>query len=296
VVLLATFAACLLGALAALMAYQGLALVFGLDDSTTAASLTSDATAFERYQVRLLLGLSHLGTFVVSGAMVLYIFYRYYRPENGGANTDWRFYLGTNAAPGATTTGLALLLMAVSIPLILFSLELNKALPLPESLRLMEQDTNEALKALLVMDTPWELLANITIIALIPALGEELIFRGLLQKQLLRRMANPWAALLLGAAVFSFIHFQFEGFVPRLLLGLLLGWLYWRTGNFWVPVIAHFFNNAIQVAGQYLYGKDLSTVDLEQDIAVPWYAAAASVLLVLGVARMLDKHLQPKNT
>lgn len=298
IVLLATFAACLLGSLAGLLLYQAFALVLGLDASLDPSQLTADTTPAERWQVRLLLGLNHLGTFVASGIVVLHLFYRYFRPENGTSNSDWRTYLGWSPAPGGQLTGLALLLMSVSIPLVLFSFQINKALPLPEAFRLMEEQTNEALKGLLVMDTPLELFANIVIIALLPAIGEELIFRGLLQKQLMRRIPNPWMALLLGATIFSFIHFQFEGFLPRVVLGVLLGWLYWRTGNFWVPVVAHFFNNAIQVLGQYLYGKDISSIDLEQDVAIPWYAALASLLLVWGVALQLEKYLsnQPHHT
>lgn len=274
-----------------MMLYKLIAMVFGLDPSLDPSQLTADTTSAERWQVRLLLGLSHLGTFVASGAAVLYLFYRYFRPEKGTTNSDWRTYLGWTPAPGILTLGLALLLMSVSIPLVLYSFQLNKALPLPEAFKMMEDQTNEALKALLVMNTPLELFANLALIAFLPAIGEELIFRGLLQKQLMRFIPNPWTALLLSATIFSFIHFQFEGFLPRILLGLLLGWLYWRSGNFWVPVSAHFFNNAIQVVGQYLYGKEISAIDLEQDISIPWYAAMASLLFVLGVALQFEKHL-----
>lgn len=156
---------------------------------------------------------------------------------------------------------------------------------------MLENDSTEALKALLRMETPLELLANLTLLAVLPALGEELVFRGILQRQLMRRIANPWVVILLSGAIFSFIHFQFEGFLPRWLLGVLLGWLYWRTGNFWVPVLAHFANNALQVVGQYLYGQKLTTVDLEQDVQIPWLAALMSAALVVVVARLLDRQL-----
>ena len=95
-------------------------------------------------------------------------------------------------------------------------------------------------------------------------------------------------ALVLTAVIFSFIHFQFEGFLPRMLLGLLLGWLYWRTGNFWVPVAAHFANNGAQVLGQFLYKHDLSSIDMEEDVDIPWYAAAISVLLIWWIMRTIS--------
>jgi membrane protease YdiL (CAAX protease family) len=182
-----------------------------------------------------------------------------------------------------------LLLMLVSIPLVLYTYSINKMLPIPESWHLMEAQTDEALKGLLQMNNPLELLGNLVIIALLPAIGEELVFRGVLQQQLLRRMKNPWVALLVSACVFSFIHFQFEGFLPRAMLGFILGWLYWKTQNFWVPVAAHFFNNGLQVFGQYLYGQKVSTIDFEQDIEVPWFAALISAFMVFVVARLIYK-------
>jgi membrane protease YdiL (CAAX protease family) len=236
--------------------------------------------------MRLMVGLSHFTTFIVAGLGTVWLFYRGNRFRAG----DWRDYLGLRRFPGGTMIGLAILLMLVSLPFVLYAYTINKALPLPESFRLMEQQTTEMIKGLLRMDNGWELLANLTIIALLPAIGEELVFRGVLQQQLMRRMANPWLALVVSAAIFSFIHFQFEGFLPRLLLGLLLGWLYWQTRNFWVPVIAHFFNNALQVGGQYLYGRELSTVDLEQDIEVPWYYAVLSLFMIWAVVRLIRQN------
>jgi membrane protease YdiL (CAAX protease family) len=125
----------------------------------------------------------------------------------------------------------------------------------------------------------------LVIIALLPAIGEEVVFRGVLQRQVQRVIFPTWLAILIAAAIFSAIHLQFEGFLSRWLLGVLLGWLYWQTGNLWVPAIAHFFNNAIQVLGQYLYKNDISTVDLEKDIDVPWYFALVSLVLVLWIIR-----------
>jgi membrane protease YdiL (CAAX protease family) len=150
------------------------------------------------------------------------------------------------------------------------------------------------LKALLRMDNLGELLANLTVIALLPAIGEEIVFRGVVQQQLMRRIANPWVALAVSSAIFSFFHFQFEGFLPRLILGFLLGWLYWKTQNFWVPVLAHFFNNGLQVVGQYLYGKEVSTIDFEQDIQVPWFAAAISAFLVWTTMRWIGQTMDRK--
>jgi membrane protease YdiL (CAAX protease family) len=190
-------------------------------------------------------------------------------------------------APGAVLLGV--LLMIAAMPLILYTLQINQQLPLPEMFTAAEAQAETALKGLLQMENMTELLANLVLIALLPALGEELVFRGVLQQQLMRSMKNPVAAILLSAAVFSAVHVQFEGFIPRMALGFLLGWLFWRSGNFWIPVICHFFNNGIQVVGQYLYHQRVSTIDLEKDISVPWEFAAISAFLVWVIMRLIHK-------
>ncbi len=246
-------------------------------------TINADSPAFERWQVRLQLGLTHLFGFLVAGGVTVWIFYR------GITQTrmSWPDYLLSRQRPRWTTLLLGILLMAVSMPLVLYSLSLNQQIPFPESFKVATEQAEAVLKGLLHMETGLELLANLSLIALLPALGEELVFRGVVQQQLMRRIANPWVAILISAAVFSAAHFQFDGFIPRLLLGFLLGWLYWRTRNFWVPVAGHFFNNGIQVVGQYLYGKELSAIDLEKDVQVPWEFAAISAFMVWVVMRLI---------
>lgn len=270
--------------LVSLSIYQMIAFAAGWDQL---APITADATSAERWQTRIQLGLGHLFGFGISGFLTVWLFYR----RITGDGPDWRDYLGVRRLPALRMAGLTVLLMAVSLPLVLFALNINQLVPLPEMLRLAEDQTTDAIRGLLNMEHAGELMANLVIIALLPAIGEELVFRGVVQQQLMRRIANPWVALLLSAAVFSFVHFQFEGFLPRMLLGLILGWLYWRTQNFWVPALAHFFNNALQVVGQYLYGKEVSAVDLEEDIQVPWFAAVISLFMILVTMRLIQQSL-----
>ena len=264
------------------MLYCLICLLAGWD---TATALNADSSAAERWQVRLQLGLTHLFGFLVAGGVTVWIFYR------GITQTQisWPDYLQSRRVPRFTELSLGILLMAVSMPLVLYSLTLNQQLPLPEMFKVAGEQAEEALKGLLHMDNWSELLVNMVLIALLPALGEELVFRGVVQQQLMRRIANPWVAMLISAAVFSAAHFQFDGFLPRMLLGFLLGWLYWRTRNFWVPVAGHFFNNGLQVLGQYLYGKEMSSIDLEKDVQVPWEFAAISVFMTWAVMRLIGQ-------
>ncbi|MCB0525215.1 MAG: CPBP family intramembrane metalloprotease [Saprospiraceae bacterium] len=260
--------------------YNMVCLAAGWDPST---SLNADSLSPDRWQVRLQLGLGHLFAFGVSGWLTVSIFYR----SLSAGILNQANYLGIRKAPGLTMSGLAILLMTVSIPFVLYSLNINKLIPIPDSFIELERQTEEAIKGLLHMDNVWELLANLCIIALFPALFEELVFRGVVQKQIMRKIGNPWLAIFVASLIFSLAHFQLEGLLPRMFLGVLLGYLYWETKNLWVPIIAHFFNNGIQVVGQYLYNSEVSTVDLEKDITVPFAFALISLFMTLVVMRLI---------
>jgi Predicted metal-dependent membrane protease len=281
-VLGAQFGLLIFGAGISAVLYLMVCSVFGWDASL---SLRADSPPLERWQVRFQLGLGHFFAFLVSGALTVWVFYRGITQRQG----QWADYLRSGRRPGLISVALAVLLMAVSLPLVLFALQLNQQIPLPEIFKLAEAQATEALKGLLQMDNVWELGANLLIVAVLPAIGEELVFRGVVQQQLMRAVRSPWLAILMASAIFSAAHFQMEGFLPRMLLGVLLGWLYWRTRNFWVPVAGHFFNNAIQVLVQYLYAKEVSSVDLEKDIHVPWQLALLSTFMVVIVMRMIPR-------
>lgn len=258
-----------------------IAFVAHWDVQRLISNFSADADFASRWQMRLMLGLSHIFTFIGSGLLTIYLFYRQYPVK-------WPDYLRIRQSPKGKTVLVALLLMLAVMPLVLFLYNINKSLPIPESWRILENQTNEAIKGLLHMENALELLGNLFIIAFLPALGEELVFRGVLQQQLMRIIRNPWIALLLSAALFSFIHFQFEGFFPRMLLGLVLGWLYWKSRNFWVPVLAHFANNGLQVLAQSLYQIKWSNYDLDQDVSIPWYAAVLSAGMVILLAKFFN--------
>ncbi|MEQ1747172.1 MAG: CPBP family intramembrane glutamic endopeptidase [Saprospiraceae bacterium] len=265
--------------------FQGLAMLSGWGDSVMSGSLAPDAPPVERWQMRLFLAIGHITTFLLAGWLVTRHFYPPNRHTLG--------YLLADRRPDWPLVLAGIVLMLAAVPLVLFFYNVNQALPLPESLIGMEKQAEDTIKALLQMDNSLELLANVSLIALLPAVGEELVFRGVVQQQLLRRIASPWLAIVLTSAIFSFVHFQFEGFLPRMLLGILLGWLFWRSQNLWVPVAAHFVNNAAQVVGQFLYERGLSPFDLMQDFKMPWWAAVVSLLFVLATMRWIHKRAQP---
>ena len=94
------------------------------------------------------------------------------------------------------------------------------------------------------MDSIIDLVFNLLVIAIIPAIGEELFFRGYLQQKLIKWNRSPHIGIIITAILFSIIHFQFSGLIPRFILGVLLGYIFYWSSSLWIPIIAHFVNNA----------------------------------------------------
>ena len=253
--------------------------VGGWDETVLGGLLSSDSPASDIWKVRFISGLNQVLAFLVPGLATVWLV--------RGVSPDVPAGVSLQKFPPATTLLLALGMMLASFPLVFFAYSLNKMIPLPEFFNTYAKQIEGTIKALMTMPGLPEFLGNLILIAVLPALGEELLFRGILQRQLMRRM-QPLVAILVTGALFSFFHFQMDGFLPRWLLGMLLGWLYWRTGNFWVPVLCHFFNNGIQVVAQFFYGQGITEADLNEDVQVP----VAAVVIAAAALWYLGKNLQ----
>ena len=156
---------------------------------------------------------------------------------------------------------LVLVLVLFALPVENFIGELNQSIHLPDalsqledSMRRMEKVAEETTMAFLKMDGVSDLILSLFIMAILPALGEELLFRGVIQKLFGEQFKSHHLAIWLTAAIFSAIHMQFFGFFPRLIMGAALGYLFYWSGSLWYPIIAHFLNNAIAVTMAYFIG------------------------------------------
>lgn len=169
--------------------------------------------------------------------------------------------------PPALNIVLVPLLALFALPLIQAAYEVNQAL-IPEGGLIAsladpaEKLAGEMTEAILAMPNTYTLLINLLVVALVPAICEEFAFRGVLQNQLAKATRNPHVAIWLTAFVFSFVHFQFYGFIPRMLLGAFFGYLVLHSGSIWAAVLAHFINNAAAVFSKYIY-EHYPNVDLE---------------------------------
>jgi membrane protease YdiL (CAAX protease family) len=105
---------------------------------------------------------------------------------------------------------------------------------------------------------------NMFMIAVLPALGEEFLFRGVIQRLLTEWTANKHVGVWMAAFIFSFIHFQFYGFLPRFLLGLYFGYLLVWSSCIWVPVTGHFINNGVAVLYYHISTKPMGETNMDK--------------------------------
>lgn len=169
--------------------------------------------------------------------------------------SSWHEMKRLFGAPDRQGVLVSIAFFLVAFPFVNFVAEWNTGIEIPTELGEWmlgkESQASELTKLFLDMPSLGILFFNLVMIALLPALGEELIFRGIVQRGLIKQTGNPHLAIWVAAALFSAIHLQFFGFVPRMLMGVAMGYLLLWSGNLWYPIVAHFTNNAMSVVLAY---------------------------------------------
>ncbi len=140
--------------------------------------------------------------------------------------------------------------------------------------RAQEDKLMEMTKLLTNFSSPYTFMLGFVVIAVLPGIGEELVFRGLIQNELWRSSKNIHVAIWVSAFLFSAIHVQFFGFVPRLLLGALFGYLYYWSGNLLIPMVAHFFHNGLTLTMIHLYNQGVIDINIDTEESAPFYLVA----------------------
>ena len=181
-------------------------------------------------------------------------------------------------------------MMFAIMPLNSIFAEWNAGLTLPESLSALEQmmkDMQDAASAMIEkfvsVDTIGGLILNLFMIAGLAALGEELLFRSIIQTSLIKICKNAHIGILLASVIFSFIHLEFYGFVPRLILGMLLGYMFYFSGSIWIPMLMHFINNGTVVLIYFLNNKGITNIDVDTfgQTSIPILIVSIVVMIAL---------------
>ncbi|MBK7870640.1 MAG: CPBP family intramembrane metalloprotease [Saprospiraceae bacterium] len=276
VLLLLVVAAMVGGAIGGGLAY-GWTTMQGIDLQALINDFGENSPRNERDAIRIVNLLSHFASFTLTSLAVGLLVYR----------KRWISYFMLEKFPNSTVLITGILFIIVAFPLVQLSYWINSQLPMPIWATDLEKAAEEMIKGILVMNDPGEFLLNLLIIAVLPAIGEELLFRGIVQQQLQRALSRPAVAIWLTAIIFSAIHMQFAGFIPRLILGATLGYLFYWTKNLWMPILAHFATNAMQVIAQYASGGKLSQAELEKPDGANWLLGILSLMLTLGIGYYL---------
>jgi membrane protease YdiL (CAAX protease family) len=211
-------------------------------------------------------------------------------------------YLELKQNTSAKWFGAVLLLMLAAMPCINLLAALNEMIVFPESLSGLEQrlkDSEEAARQLtelfMNVDNVGGMLFNIFMIAILPALGEELIFRGLLQKIFTKWTGNVHIAIIVTGFLFSLMHMQFYGFFPRWLLGVMFGYLLVWSGTIWLPVFAHFVNNSAAVFLSFLIHKGVISDKIEV-FGSAWHDVPVTIAATIFCGWLLWKIYKNRNS
>lgn len=263
----------MLGTFIASILVQALGQAWGLDYLETVQGLSQNASAIEKNFIKTALCISHSCTFIVPSFIFLWMVYQ----------KDWSLPMRLQQTPSLIASIVAALLLLAALPLVQFVYSINKQLPIPQWAIDQENLINTTIQHLLHVNAPSELFFNLFTIALLPAIGEELLFRGIVQQNLEKRTNNSHIAIWSTALIFSFIHFQFQGFFPRVFLGAGLGYLFVWSRNLWIPIIAHLAYNGGQILLQYGHQRGFLGIDLNAVEAVPLWLVGLSLAGCLGL-------------
>ena len=193
--------------------------------------------------VRVLQGLMQVCGFLIAPLLFLFFF------GKKSVNSYW------TGKPSVTIFMLPVLVI-MYLPVMEVLLTFNaKIIPVGSKIesifKPLEEQAQHLMETMLVLTGAGELMINLFVMALLPAICEEFLFRGLIQGQLSKLFKNVHLGIWVTAFIFSAIHFQFYGFLPRLVLGALFGYLLIHTGSIWTSVFGHFLHNGISVFLMY---------------------------------------------
>lgn len=257
--------------------------------------LISGAQFGDRNSILSMLALQGPMVFILPAVVAMALFYR--RPLH---------VMQLDRAPSLKALAVVVVFYVVSLPAMNWLIDLNASMDLPSwmdgierYMRSAEESAAITTEQLLDIQTVGRLIISVLVIGAMAGLGEEFFFRGAMLRTMQDSRLNVHAVVWIVAAVFSAFHMQFYGFLPRMLLGAWLGYLFVWTRSLWVPVIAHTLNNSTVVVMNYLANKGVVPKDfcdnlgLPADGAFPWVAMVSLVLsiaLAVWAARIFKKN------
>lgn len=282
-----------LGQLALLILFMlGGSLIFGLLGMAVGGALYGWDNLTSTPYLQLLQTFLSTGTFVIPA-----LYFTRFSTESATG------YLHLYRKPYPVLILLTLVIMLSGSAPLDWVVDWNKHMQLPAFLQEMEnwmkakeQESYILVKQLSVMNRPADLLIGLLVLAVLPALGEEMIFRGIIQKLFTHWTKSAHWGIWIAAIIFSAIHLQFYGFLPRMLLGALFGYLLFWSGSLWLPILAHFINNAAVVLLTYNHQRrGLPFETLEETPQLSWYVYTINTGIVIMGLLLFYRYTKAKS-
>ena len=202
-------------------------------------------------------------------------------------------HLGFIIKPNLSQTVLFIGIMLASLPLVSALQQVTEMLPWSKAqlavFKAAEDAYNKQVAVIARMDNVWDYIISVIVIAFLPALFEETMFRGGLQNLVSRWTKKPILSIVITAIVFSAIHGSYLGFLSRFALGFILGWVYYKTGNIWLNIIGHFINNGLAVTVLYFSatpGSKVNPAAIEDHY--PLWTGLVSIAIVIVLCKVFD--------
>ena len=274
---------CLIG----MLVFSGMAIFVGALITGADASELSGIQGLEEFGSRgrmamlVMQGLIALGSFVLFPGLI-----RFLTPLSAEPVS-----IRPNATILILVTGLSVLMLPVNSWLAAW----NQSIQLPDFLKgfqtwafQKEMEMEKLTMFLVQFSSLTESLLGFLVIAILAGITEEYFFRKLLQPRISTLFGNQHIGIWLTAFIFSAIHIQFYGLIPRMALGALFGYYYYWTGNIRLPILAHILNNAITLGGLVLYQQKVSSLNVEDPSQIPWFIGAISAGVVWSISSMVQ--------
>lgn len=196
--------------------------------------------------------------------------------------------LGFRRASLASYYLLGILVLVVAIPFEVWLGLLNRNIPLPNWAIKAEEMAERQTRTLLAAKSGLDIAFNVLVMAVIPGIFEEMFFRGVVQRLLIGITKRPWLGICITAAIFSFMHFELQGFLPRFFLGILLGAMFRYSGSIWTCILGHAVFNGIQVVLASYYPETMDN----KNPSLPLYSVLVSLVLVLILLGIMRRRSQ----
>lgn len=236
--------------------------------------------------IRITQTLTTIGTFLVPALLFAYCY-----------NRQWFDYNAANRRPKQAMVNMVLILSITLLPVVAVLASFNEFImpqegAVAEFMRDLEDAANHILELVTTQRSSWDLIANLLVFAVLAGICEEFFFQGSLQPLLTSWTKNPHVGILLTALIFSALHFQFYGFIPRFLLGIYLGYLFYWSRSLWLPILAHVLHNALSILVDYtLQGRGIDTnsmqfTDMRGSLPMAAGCALVSAMAIVYVWRI----------